>query len=180
MDALKRIAGDGLIEIIPQVGCRVVSPTLDEVLDYFRLFASAEGICAELAAHRAQTAELRTLERASAQIGALAADDPDRLAISHDYRVLNRQFHAQIHAMAASPTLASIAAGMWDRSDFYIATAKSTVLFAERLSEAHAEHEAVRKAIADRDPERARVLMEQHVVGFARAIRRNQERLNRG
>ena len=34
MEALKRLAGDGFVQIVPQVGCRVVTPRADDVRDF--------------------------------------------------------------------------------------------------------------------------------------------------
>ena len=42
----------GYLEIIPQVGCRVVAPTPQEVQDFFVMFSRTEGVIARFAAER--------------------------------------------------------------------------------------------------------------------------------
>lgn len=168
MDALKRLANEGYVEILPQVGCRVAVPLRQDILDYFRLFARAEGLCAELAAERADDDDIERLAAVSARIGALAAGPPSPRR-ANGYHAFNRDFHGLIHAIAATPVVAAVAADLWDRADFYISAALGTHLFADRVPEAHVEHEAVLAALAARDPARARAAMEAHIMGFGRA-----------
>lgn len=175
MDALKRLASDGFVEIIPQVGCRVVALDRQGIADFFRLFAAAEGLTAELAASRRREEELLLLEMISAQIGALRHANLTAEQEAHSYRLLNRGFHGQVHAMAHSTTVGQLAQSLWDRSDFYISTAVGRILFAVRLAEAHDEHEQVRQAIVARDGPTARQAMEQHVLNFARQIEAQPE-----
>ena len=53
MDALRRLAVEGFVEIVPQVGCRPRQFELHEVRDFFKFFAEGEAQIAELAAQRA-------------------------------------------------------------------------------------------------------------------------------
>lgn len=170
MESLKRLEFEGLIEIIPQVGCRVVAHAAQEIADFFRIVAASEGIMAEFAAQRRSEDELAVLEAYSTRIGRLptAKIKPEQAA--HDYRLLNRAFHGQIHRMAHSLTLARFAENFWDRADFYISTALGTHLFADRLGDAHAEHEQVRLAIEKGNAATARRTMENHILAFASNI----------
>src|SRR5260370_18836548 len=52
MEALRRLAGDDLFDIIPQVGCQAPIYPPDEVSDFFELFASLESDAATIAAGR--------------------------------------------------------------------------------------------------------------------------------
>ena len=166
MEALKRLATEGFLEIVPQVGCRVAIPEKHEIADFFRMFALAEALCAECAAARRSDDELERLTRLSQQIGALIGRGLADSEAAHRYRGINREFHRQIHVMARSATIGRIAEGLWDLGDFYIGTALGTSLFAERLESAHDEHEAIRRAIADRDPPSARDRMQAHILAF--------------
>src|SRR4249920_1802129 len=51
-DAIRRLTVEGLLEILPQVGCRVVRPVPAEVKDLYELFGATEGVIARLAAER--------------------------------------------------------------------------------------------------------------------------------
>lgn len=69
MDALRRLATERFIEIIPQVGVRVVVPDRRDVLDFFRLLAATEAVCAALAAERADKSGAAKLTEVNEQIG---------------------------------------------------------------------------------------------------------------
>src|SRR5882757_4022476 len=101
MEALRLLSADGLVTIIPQVGCRVAAYDDQEVKDFFALFASMEGAVAGLAASRRTDAQLRALDEISARIGVLV-DEEDPARRAHAYRVRNREFHAQIHGTRTS------------------------------------------------------------------------------
>jgi DNA-binding GntR family transcriptional regulator len=95
MDALRRLSADGLVEIIPQVGCQVARYTTAEVADFFMFFGELEASIAEVAAGRRTAAQLARMDTVSEQIAKVAYDgDPAERA--HRYRVLNRDFHAVI------------------------------------------------------------------------------------
>lgn len=165
MEALKQLAAEGFLEIIPQVGCRVVVADGQQIKDFFVILAQTEGLCAQLAAERATSEERRALaaiiERTTI---------PNRRAkateIAHAYRVHNREFHSQIHAMAHSELVSDIATGLWDRSDFFISTAVGMHPFAERASNAVDEHRQIQRAISAGDCDRARQLMQRHIEAF--------------
>lgn len=174
MDALKKLEADGLIEIMPQVGCRVVALNRAEIVDFFRLVAASEALMAELAATRRTEDELMMLEGISKRIGKLRSNEFDEESKAHEYRLLNRTFHGQVHAMAHSPSLGKFAAGLWDRSDFLISTSIEgrTHLFAHRLPEAHDEHESVIEAITNKSAAEAREIMGKHILTFAERVER--------
>lgn len=173
-EALKRLAAEGFIEIVPQVGCRILLPPAREIGDFFRLFAATEGLCAELAAQRASADEHAALARVMAPVrvagrGITAAERGRR------YRAHNRQFHAQIHAMAHSATLHDLAGSMWDRADFLINNAIGAVPFESRAPDAVEEHQGILAAIARGDATLARRRMEEHVFAFVRLVDQAEE-----
>ena len=122
MEAMRRLASEGLVEIVPQVGCRVPVYPGSDVEDFFAMFAVMEGSVAGVAAERHGDTELGALENANQQIADLAAV-PDPARRSHGYRVLNREFHAIINGMAHSAVIADISRRMWDMADLLINTA---------------------------------------------------------
>jgi DNA-binding GntR family transcriptional regulator len=163
MDAMKRLAQDGFVEIVPQVGCRVKSSRVEEIDDFFQLFAAGEGLIAELAATRAQGDDVLKLKLISAQIGALCGLNDDVKVRGTAYRRLNRQFHAEMRRIARSPVAASIVESLGDRSDFYIAQAEQPV-FGSHVAAAHAEHETIIAAIEAGDAKAARAACAGHIV----------------
>lgn len=160
MEAMKRLAHEGFLEILPQVGCRVVSPQPTDVHDFFTLFAAVEGCVTRLAAERCRPEDVAAfeetcleIERALRRAGGPTARDPV-------YRRLNQRFHGHIHRLARAPDVCRIAAGLWDRSDFHIRLAFGSLYFSTRVRRAHL---AIRRAIVAGDPDAAEKAVEQHL-----------------
>jgi DNA-binding GntR family transcriptional regulator len=136
-DAAARMAAGGLLEILPQVGCRVPRPAPSVVADFFRLFAATEAIVVRLGAERrtpdeaASFADLaKTLDADSSRAGGPEDCDPR-------YRTINRAFYDAIHTMARSTFVAAAAESLWDRSDFYIGAAFGSLYFTAKVRQAH-------------------------------------------
>jgi DNA-binding GntR family transcriptional regulator len=169
MDALRRLATEGFIEVVPQVGCRVRQPEIDETRDFFELFAECEAMTAELAATRADKDNILSLRLISSQIGALVNQTAKADVKADMYRRLNRQLHTEIRRAARSPLVAEIVENLGDRSDFFIAAFKDKV-FGLNHQVAHAEHEAVIEAIAKGNAKKARAEMKRHILETERRL----------
>ena len=76
MEALRRLSVDGLVEIIPQVGCQVARYTTAEVADFIMFFGEIEASIAEVAAARRTDAQLARMDAVSQQIGGRAGRVP--------------------------------------------------------------------------------------------------------
>lgn len=152
MAALKRLEADGFVAIVPQVGCSVAVPGLDDIRDFFRMFARVESLVAAFAAERRSVADLDEFRRTCDYVDDCAntAGGPDDR--DPEYRRLNILFHTAIHRMARSPGTSRIAAGLWDRSDFYIKIAFGSLYFSARIRRSHRR---IRRAIIDGDTEAA-------------------------
>ena len=128
MEALRRLSAEGLVAIVPQVGCRVATVTRRDVVDFFEIMSAVEGRAAAIAAARRSEAELEALAQVSARISEIPAlRDPRTRA--ERYLVLNRQFHSLIHQMSGTAIVEEIGGGLYDRADFFInATASRSPL----------------------------------------------------
>lgn len=92
----------GYLEIIPQVGCRVVSPSPQDTEDFYLMFSRTEGVIAKLAAERHQDEEAQDL----IGLAEMLSENPfesayDRRAMADGISV----FHDRISAMSRSPLL---------------------------------------------------------------------------
>lgn len=119
-DAIRRLTVEGLLEILPQVGCRVVRPVPDEVADFYEIFGATEGVVARFAAVRRSAAEADQFGRLCAALASQAGlpDDPgDRFV---ELRQRNRRRYEKLHELARSPLSTGIGETYWDRSDFFI------------------------------------------------------------
>lgn len=161
MSALNRLSTDGFVQIIPQVGCQVINPSIDEIADFFLLFQRLEGILAELAARRRTDEDLDTLRRVQRRIMS-QEDVSDRSPRA--YAELNRDFHHAIHVIARSPMLEEKQRSHFNMSDFFIT---HSVGFGAFMSDAAPEHDIIIEAIARQEPERARLEAESHIAAIA-------------
>ena len=166
--AIGRLAAEGFLRVVPQVGCWVANVDAQEVADFFRFFALAEGLACELASARRQPAQLESLHAKLDETRRLLASELDPARQAREFFRINREFHGMIHAMARSNFAADLAAGMWDRCDFYLASADPHIQ-GERATLSESEHEAIAAAIAGGHAKRARQLMVAHIESFGEA-----------
>ncbi|WP_221625348.1 GntR family transcriptional regulator [Homoserinimonas aerilata] len=161
MEALRQLAADGIVEILPQIGCVVVGYSPRDVEDFFEIFAAFEGALAGAAAQRRTPRDVEGLQRVLDSVTARSN------RAGHDesatYRRENREFHAAIHRIVASPIMADSSRRLWDLSDFLINTTGTPLPLSYVTSERHREHGEIVKAIADGDAGKARALMEAHI-----------------
>jgi DNA-binding GntR family transcriptional regulator len=170
MDAMRRLSTDGLVEIIPQVGCRVPHYGPGEIDDFYTMFGGMEGAIAGIAAERWTGHQLTELISLNSRITALA-DNGDAAARSHGYRVMNREFHAQIHRMAHSRVIAEMSQRMWDLSDMLINTAGAPQPMASAVPQRAHDHDDICQALTERDQAAARIAMENHILSTVGIIR---------
>lgn len=170
MDSMRRLAVEGFVSIVPQVGCRLRGYDAVHVTDFFTLFADGEARIAELAAERADSAALDDMRATSARIGLLRRSRTSEEERSRAYRQLNRALHGRMRQAARSSAVAEVVESMGDRSDFFIALANRPI-FAARLVAAHREHEAILQAIAERDATRAAEIGRAHILAIGDRLR---------
>src|ERR1700675_3342635 len=117
MTALNWLAADGFVRIIPQVGCKVISPDRNAIADFYLMFQRMEGLLAELAAARRTDQQLAELREQQRRIVSMAADQE---ALREHYAELNRNFHQTIAAMADSALVEEKKSANFNMSDFFI------------------------------------------------------------
>lgn len=168
MDAFKRLASEGYLEITPQVGCRVVVPDAAEIADFFLILGAVQGLAADIAAGRRTDEELGKLSGIAAEIDVVLTESPATTDVQR-YRGLDQYFQQQIRTMAHSESVAHLAESLLDRRSFYLKCIPNGELdYAQRMREAKGEHRAIVAAIAAGDPEAARARTEALVLTLGR------------
>jgi DNA-binding GntR family transcriptional regulator len=168
MEALKRIEADGVIEIVPQVGCRVSRPGTEEIEDFFQMFAAMEAEMSALAAGRHSEEEAKNFATLLSDLSR-ALDLSESATPAKNHRLLNRGFHGAIHDMAKSPHVARLSSALWDRSDFYVKTAFGAFQISSRVREAYAR---ISRGILARNADAARAATREHLIVSGRAASR--------
>jgi DNA-binding GntR family transcriptional regulator len=170
MDAFKRLASEGFLEITPQVGCRVVVPDAAEIADFFHILGAVQGLAADMAAERRTPEDVAKLEALGDEIRGLLEVPADRVDML-SFRRLDQEFQKQLNLTAHSETVAHVASGLLDRRDFYLTCIANTERMpAERLHEIAGEHRAIAAAIADGNAEAARARAEALVLSLGRIV----------
>ncbi len=99
-EAIKMLAAEGLVELLPNRGAIAVSLSEQDVVHTFEVMAGLEGMSGELAAQRITDAQLSEIKALHYEMLAAHA----RRDLSNYYR-LNAQIHRAINRAAANPVL---------------------------------------------------------------------------
>ncbi len=169
MDAMRRLEATGIVQIVPQSGCRVVSYSAQEIRDFFNLFGRFEGEIAAAAAARRSDAQLVELDNAWQRIADLEKlDDPEERA--RGYRLRNREYHLVLHQMSHSRLMTQLSGRMWDLSDFLVTTVGGIQRLSDSVHDRNHDHDIIRIAIRSQNPDVARAAMESHITGTVAAF----------
>jgi DNA-binding GntR family transcriptional regulator len=111
-EALMRLAGEGLVEVVPRHGMRVLPVSPADMQEIYQILTALECMAAELLARRLPAkAELKPLVDATAAMDrALKAEDLDAWAAADE------RFHAQLVALAGNRQLEATVQNYWDRA----------------------------------------------------------------
>jgi DNA-binding GntR family transcriptional regulator/anti-sigma regulatory factor (Ser/Thr protein kinase) len=155
-EALKRLENEGLVEIIPQVGCRIVGTSPEAVAELFAMREPLDGLAAEAAARRIGDGELEELDGLQRRLEAAVArgDAPA-------YADLDARFHLQIVDAAGIVRLAHASRNVWLPLRHQLRGVPST---REQLAESTPEHRELLEALRRRLAKRARAAAERHVM----------------
>ena len=163
-EALRRLAADGLVEVLPNRGARVAQWTTEDLEEIYDLRAMLESHGAARAAERIDPADLPELHRLCTEMEACAERgrkrDLDRLA------ELNAELHRRVVDAAASPRLATLIAAVV-QVPLVMRTFQRYDADALRRSLGH--HRELVAALAAQDGEWARSVMRSHVLA-AKAV----------
>ena len=122
-DAIRRLTVEGLLEVVPQVGCRVVRPVADEMADFYEIFGATESVVARFAAERRSLGQAEEFARLCSELASQADLPDDPKARFVELRRRNRRRYRKLHELARSPLSTRIGESFWDRSDFFIRAA---------------------------------------------------------
>jgi DNA-binding GntR family transcriptional regulator len=170
-EALKVLAAEGLVELVPQRGCRVVELTEDDADALFPVMALLEGRCAHEAAQRATDDDLRALRRLH--------EDLERHAAAQDidgyYRV-NHLFHSRVQQLAHNRWLDRCTG---DLRKFVRLMRGVQLSLPGRIDASLKEHRALIDAFEKRDAERAERAMNAHLMAQLVALKKLRRTLKR-
>jgi DNA-binding GntR family transcriptional regulator len=158
-EALRQLAVEGLVRIVPHRGAFVASLDPAEIRELYLVRAALERLAAGLAVPRIMAADLELLEAVLAQMRDAVDTTNEEFAIE-----LDRQFHDTIYAAAGAPYLHDLIRQARRRSDAF---RRAHVYMPGRSRVSLQEHTALLAALAAGDRETFERLSHEHLVNAA-------------
>ncbi len=155
-EALKMLAAEGLVELLPNRGAVVAQMSAQDVADTFEVIAGLEGQSGELAAQRISEAELAEIRALHFEMMAAFT----RRDLPTYYRI-NAQIHTLINAAARNPVLAQT----WRNVNARLQALRFRSNFDEaKWKRAVKEHERMVELLGARDSSGLRALLIEHLM----------------
>ena len=154
-EAIKMLAAEGLVELVPNRGAIAVALTEEDVLHTFEVMAGLEGLSGELAAQRITAQELAEIQ--AMQFEMMAAYTRRDLS---GYYAINARIHRAINAAARNPVLAAVYNQVNARLQALRFRSNQD---GEKWKAAVKEHEKMIEALAARDSAALRQVLVAHL-----------------
>jgi DNA-binding GntR family transcriptional regulator len=162
-EALKVLAAEGLVELVPRQGCKVTEMSEDDADELFPVMALLEGRCAFEAVRKATPSGIARLRHLHEAL--------ERHAAAHDidgYYRANHDFHSTVQALADNRWL--------DRATnelrkFLRLLRGRQLNWPGRIEDSINEHRVLLAAIEQRDAARAERLMHDHLMAQLAALK---------
>ncbi|WP_206513359.1 GntR family transcriptional regulator [Pelagibacterium montanilacus] len=162
-EALVRLSQEGLAEIVPRHGMRVLPVSLQDMKEIYEVLVSLEPMATELLAlSRPSRAEVALLVEACDEMeSALERDDLETWAKADE------KFHFALVQQCGNRRLAGMVMGVWEQSH---RARMFTLRLRPKPVDSTREHRAVVEAILEGDAALARELYRQHRSKAAKAM----------
>lgn len=153
-EAMQRLARDGMVEIRPRHGMRVLPISPDDMAEIYDLLYGLESTAAEIVAEQGDSAGLAALDEAvDAMDEALVRDD--LVAWAH----ADERFHLALVELTGNRRLIEAVATYWDQAH---RVRVATLGLRPRPTRSNDDHRALVAAIRARDARRAREIHAEH------------------
>ena len=154
-EALLKLQAEGLVEVIPRHGARVLPVSPDDMREIYEMLTALEPMAAELVARKKLGPEdLQPLIEASrGMTAALKADNLDAWAESDE------RYHRYLIALAGNRLLSDTLQGLWDRAH---RARMVTLRLRPKPVNSTKEHYAIVEAIRAGDSKKAAQLYRAH------------------
>ena len=163
-EALKVLAAEGLVELVPHRGCRVVELSEDDADALFPVMAVLEGRCAFEAASKAGDEDLHKLRALHGELERhAAAQDID------GYYRANHEFHSFVQRLASNRWLDRVTN---DLRRFMRLMRGRQLALPGRIVASINEHRVLIDAIEQRDAARAERAMHDHLMAQLVALKK--------
>jgi DNA-binding GntR family transcriptional regulator len=162
-EALKVLASEGLLELLPNRGARVAKLTVEAVNEMFPVMGALESLAGSLACEQITDDAIDEIRALHYQM----ASHHKRGELK-EYFALNQEIHRRIMQAAGNPTLGAIYASLTAR--IRMARYRAN-LSAGRWNDAVAEHEEILTALAERDGARLAGILRKHLENTCETVK---------
>jgi len=161
-EALRVLSVEGLIELVPNRGAFVTTPTLEEITEMFGVMGLLEGFCARSACEKMDDSAFDRLEKLHARLEE-KFDRRDQEGYIH----ANNRYHSYLQELAGNRTLNQIISGLRKKILLY---RFQSLNLSERFEKSIEEHRELIEAFRERNPDKAEKLMSTHLKNQAGAL----------
>ncbi|HUG23456.1 GntR family transcriptional regulator [Piscinibacter sp.] len=162
-EALKVLASEGLVTLVPRQGCRVTEMSEDDADELFPVMALLEGRCAFEAVRKARPADVKELRRLHEVLEKHA-----RARNIDGYYRANHEFHSKVQALADNRWLDRATN---DLRRFLRLLRGRQLNWPGRIEASINEHRVLIAAIEHGDAARAERLMHDHLMAQLAALK---------
>jgi DNA-binding GntR family transcriptional regulator len=156
-EALRRLRGEGLIDIDVHKNTRVAPLSADEARELFEIRLALDPAAAELAAQRRTDADIKTLRSAAKHLVPVTRTWGEKGLLAHS------AFHRAIYVASHNDNMITMLDGLWDKSDRYRRLGLLLPSGAENRERDFIEHRKMLEMIVDKDAPGVADLMRQHI-----------------
>lgn len=154
-EAMVRLRQEGIVEIRPRHGMRVLPISANDMRDIYEIMTALEGTAAETVARRGVTAR-----QISSLVGAV--HDMDEALEQQNlqaWAAADERFHLTLVELSGNQRLIQMVAQLWDQAH---RARLLTLRLRPTPTDSNRDHEAVVQAIIDGRPDEARRIHENH------------------
>ncbi len=158
-EALRTLAGEGLVEVIPHRGAVVAEISLAELEEILTLRGVLEGMAARLAVRQLDDERIKTMQ--------VILKELKRATDLDEWLELNHKFHRTIYQAANRPRLLSLIDNLRNTVTPYI---RQFIASTEHMKEAADSHQLIFDACVKRDPKRVEQETQKHLAATLEGI----------
>lgn len=157
-EAIRRLSGEGLVDLDTHRDVRVASMSATEARQLFEVRLSLDPSAAELAAARRTEADIPAMRGAAAQLL------PVTRAWGEEALTAHREFHRALYLASHNDVLIRLLDDLWDKSDRYRRVGLELPPGDEPRSRDHQEHHQIFDLVVAGDAAGAGQLMREHIT----------------
>src|SRR6476661_7925824 len=157
-EALRRLRGEGLIDIDVHKNTRVTPLSATEARELFEIRMALDPVAAELAAQRRTDSDIKTLRSAAKHLVPVTRTWGEKGLLAHS------AFHRAIYVASHNDNLIGMLDGLWDKSDRYRRLGLLLPSGAENRERDFVEHGQMLEMIIDGNAPGIGDLMRRHIL----------------